>query len=82
MKVKCCVMKLVEVETEIDDKFRALAVPRPWEDEALMAEDNPIWDECTEAVEKALDIPFGDEFAPAYICSVTSAENNELMIEW
>ena len=85
MKVKCTVLKYEEVEVEIDDKFRKLAVNHPWEYDNITSGD---YHECYKAVEQATGLNFGDVDddnnwvdAP-YIVAVTSAENDETMIEW
>ena len=80
MKVKLYVCRHEEVEVEIDDKFRKIAVPRPWEDKTLP---EGIYDECISAVARTAGLPFGDEgCAENYIVAVHSAENGETMLEW
>lgn len=85
MKVKCFVMKPMEVEVEIDDKFRKLAVPRPWENPEIEDSD---YEECIKAVEEATNFIFGEgEFyeqdarSEGFILAVHSAENDEVMME-
>ena len=81
MKVKVAVRRLVEVEVEIDDKFRKLAVPYPWEDKTITDE---FVDEAISAVTSAVLFPFGNDDGDNdnYIDSVHSAENGETMLEW
>ena len=84
MKVKVFVSRLEEVEVEIDDKFRQLAVPHPWEN-ALITEG--LMNEAVSAVEQACNLPFGEEAEggevnESFICAVHSAENGEVMLEW
>ena len=87
MKVKLFVMRMVEEEVEIDDKFRKLAVSRPWEDKTIPEN---LWEECIKAVEQASGLPIGDEietedghdYPDSYIVAVHSAENGEIMLEW
>ena len=85
MKVKLYVCRHEEIEVEIDDKFRKLATPHPWEDLECTAE---LYEECRQAVEKASGLPFGEEsedenivFNPNYIEAVWSAENDEVLME-
>lgn len=83
MKVKCFVTK--EIEVEIDDKFRKLALPISdlHYGENVTQED---YDACIEAVEKVTGLPFGDnrEKHPdkPYIWAVNSMENQEAMLEY
>lgn len=87
MKVKLFVMRLVEEEVEIDDKFRKLAVSRPWEDKTIPEN---MYEECTKAVEQVSGMPLGDtietengpDYPDSYIIAVHSAENGEIMLEW
>lgn len=84
MKVKVFVSRLEEVEVEIDDKFRQLAVPHPWEIANITDE---LIHEAVSAVEQACNLPFGDEAEDgevneSFICAVHSAENDEIMLEW
>ena len=81
MKVKVVVRRLEEVEVEIDDKFRRLAVPYPWTDKTITDE---LVDEAISAVTSAVLLPFGDDDHDNanYIDSVYSAENGETMLEW
>lgn len=83
MKVMARVYKCEEVEIEIDDKFRKLAVSNPWEHPEIKEED---YDDCVKAVEKIIGLPFGQESADytirdEYISTVWSAENDETMLE-
>lgn len=85
MKVKLYVCRHEEVEVEIDDKFRKLAVARPWEDASLTDED---YDECAKAVEQASGLPFGERnenpeivFNEDYIEAVWSAEDDIVILE-
>lgn len=84
MKVKVYVRRWEAVEVEIDDKFRELAVPHPWENANITAE---LVDEAIAAVEQACNLPFGDEaedggLNESFIEAVHSAENGETMLEW
>ena len=84
MKVKLTVCMHKEIEVEIDDKFRKMAVDRPWEHPEIISED---YNECVTAVEEASGLPFGDdveageEYPQAIIIVATSAENGETMLE-
>ena len=84
MKVKVFVSRLEEVEVEIDDKFRQLAVSHPWEHKTITAE---LVNGAITAVEQACNLPWGDETEDgevneSFICAVHSAENGETMLEW
>jgi hypothetical protein len=91
MKVKLYVCRHEEIEVEIDDKFRKLAVPYPWEDTTITGED---CEECIKAVEEASGLPFGEEYVDDsngtkhyhyhenFIETVSSVENGELMLEY
>ena len=85
MKIKCYVCRHEEVEVEIDEKFRKLAVPRPWENPECTS---ALYDECVQAVEEACGLPFGEEnedddivFNSNYVVAVWSAENDEVILE-
>lgn len=87
MKVKLYVCKHEEVEVEIDDKFRKLAVDKPWLDSTITNED---YEECAAAVEAASGLPFGEKFTDEkgyidyhqnYVEVAWSAENGETMLE-
>ena len=84
MKVKLTVCMHKEIEVEIDDKFRKLAVARPWDHPEITDEDTQ---ECLEALEAASGLPFGDEveagedYPQAFIVLAVSAENGETMLE-
>lgn len=87
MKVKLYVCKSEEVEVEIDDKFRKLAVDKPWLDSTITNED---YEECAAAVEAASGLPFGEKFTDEkgyidynqnFVAAVWSAENGETMLE-
>lgn len=82
MKVLVSVMK--EVECEIDDKFRALAVPV----EETINIPSSLYEECVKAVEEATGIPFPlaelskeAMSTTSMIFSVSSLENEEVMLE-
>ena len=85
MKVKCTVLKYEEVEVEIDDKFRKLAVSHPWERDDLTNDD---YQAGVKAVEQATGLNFGDAdddgnwIDAPHIVTVTSAENGAIMMEW
>ena len=85
MKVKCTVVKYEEVEVEIDDKFRKLAVSHPWKYDDITSDD---YNECIKAVEQATGLNFSDTdddndlVDPPYIVEVSSAENDKAMLEW
>lgn len=83
MKVKLYVCRYEEMEVEIDDKFRKLAVDKPWEDPTISNDD---YEECAKAVEQASGLPFGDENENGdcnehFIAVVYSDENGEIMLE-
>lgn len=87
MKVKLYVCRQEEIEVEIDDKFRKLATPHPWEDISLVEKD---YEECIKAVEEASGLPFGDSYVDDtlhrhyhkdFIATVSSVENDEVMLE-
>jgi len=85
MRVKCTVLKYEEVEVEIDDKFRKLAVNHSCTYDDIASKD---YRECAKAVEQATGLNFGDVYdnnslvKDPYIIAVTSTENNKTMIEW
>ena len=91
MKVKLYVCRHEEIEVEIDDKFRKLAAPHPWEDITIADKD---YEECAKAVEEAGGLPFGETYLDEsngtkyynyhenFIETVFSVENGELMLEY
>jgi hypothetical protein len=77
MKVKCYISSIIEKEVEIDDKFKALAVERPWEQDIP----NQLYEEAIDAVEKATGAQARDDEANHFICSVEDSETGILMLE-
>lgn len=78
MKVKCLVRKVEEIEIEVPNKFRKLAVRYPWEDPTITDED---YDQLVEIVEKAVGYSFLDDLDDEGILCVESAENGLKMLE-
>ncbi len=85
MKVKCFVCRHEEIEVEVPDRFRKLAVARPWEDPSCTSEE---YEALIHAVEDASGLPFGERneddsivFNQNYVEAVWSAENGEVMLE-
>lgn len=91
MKVKLYVCLHEEIEVEIDDKFRKLATPHPWEDITIADKD---YEECIKAVEEASGLPLGEDYMEVkdgvkyhlyhenFIEAVSSAENGEIILEY
>lgn len=78
MKVKCFVSAILTREIEIDDKFKALAVDKPWEHNIP----NELYEEAVQAVEKATGIKMDDNCGDsAYICSVEDCETEITILE-
>ena len=78
MKVKCYVSAILTREVEIDDKFKALAVDKPWEHDIS----DSFYEEAIQAVEKATGIRMdGNCNDNAYICSVEDCETKIMMLE-
>ena len=78
MKVKCYVNVIFTKEVEIDDKFKALAVEKPWEWNIP----KELYEEAVQAVEKATGIKMDDMCNDsAYICSVEDCETEIVMLE-
>lgn len=75
MKVRCYISTIIEKEIEIDDKFKSLAVEKPWEHNIP----NELYDEATKAVEEITGLTFDDD-DETYICSVVDCET-EYMLE-
>lgn len=78
MKIKCFVRKVEEIEIEIPNKFRKLAVRYPWENPTITDED---YDQLVEIVEKAVGYSFLDDLDDEGILCVKSAENGLTMLE-
>ena len=79
MKIKYCVCRYETHEAEISDEFAKLACARPWEDKTITNED---YDKCTDEVERVTGLPLDDRTdSDAYIVSVWSAENGEIILE-
>ena len=78
MKVKCFVRKVEEIEIEVPNKFRKLAVRCPWEDPTITDED---YDQLVEIIEEAVGYPFLEEYSDDGILGVESAENGLVMLE-
>jgi hypothetical protein len=78
MKVKCYVQTILTREVEIDDKFKILAVEKPWEHNIPDA----LYEEAVQAVEKATGIKMDDNCNDsAWICSVEDCETENLILE-
>ena len=77
MKVKCYISTIIEKEVEIDDKFKTLAVERPWEYD-IPAE---LYDEAVAAVEKATGVPMDDLSDGNFICGVEDIETKITILE-
>lgn len=78
MKVKCYVNAILTREVEIDDKFKPLAVDRPWEQNIS----DELYEEAVQAVEKATGIKMDDNCGDsAYICGVEDCETNITILE-
>ena len=79
MKINYCVCRYETHEAEISDEFVKLACARPWEDKTITSED---YDKCIDEVERVTGLPFDDNTdSDAYIVSVWSAENGEIILE-
>ena len=76
MKVKCSIITVIEKEIIIDDKFKALAVEKPWE--ANISDE--LYDEASRAVENITGLTFDDN-NETYICSVEDCETGYPMLE-
>lgn len=78
MKVKCFVSAILTREVEIDDKFKVLAVDKPWEHNIP----NELYEEAVKAVEKATGIKMDDNCDDsAYICGVEDCETEITILE-
>jgi hypothetical protein len=78
MKVRCYVNIVTTREIEIDDKFKALAVDKPWEHNIP----NELYEEAVQAVEKVLGIKMDENCDDsAYICAVEDCETEITMLE-
>ena len=78
MKVRCYVSAISTREVEIDDKFKALAVNKPWEHNIP----DELYEEAVQAVEKATGIKMDDNCSnAAYICSVEDCETEIPILE-
>lgn len=78
MKVKCYVSTILTREVEIDDKFKALAVDKPWEHDIP----DSLYEEAIQAVEKATGIKMDENCGDsAYICSVEDCETEITMLQ-
>lgn len=78
MKVRCYVSTILTREVEIDDKFKALAVDKPWEHDIP----NELYEEACQAVEKATGLKMddcGDD--SAYIFGVEDCETEITILE-
>ena len=79
MKIKYGVCRYEIHEAEISDEFAKLACARPWEDKTITGED---YDKCIGEVERVTGLPLDDcTDSDAYITSVWSAENGEIILE-
>ena len=81
MKVLCNIIKYEQVEVEIPDRFRGLAVPVEMQNEDFFRKAD--FTGCIEAVEETTGIPFGDngDNVEHFIFNVMSLENDEMMLE-
>ena len=78
MKVKCYICTVLTREVEIDDKFKPLAVEKPWEHNIP----KELYAEAVEAVEKATGLKMDDMVDDsAYICSVEDCASEITMLE-
>lgn len=77
MKVKCFISTIVEKEVEIDDKFKALAVDRPWEHHIP----DKLYEEAVTAVEQAIGVKMDDCADGDFICAVTDVETDIAILE-
>lgn len=77
MKVKCYISTIVEKEVEIDDKFKALAVNRPWEHDIP----DKLYEEAVTAVEQATGVKMDDCADGDFICAVEDIETNIPILE-
>lgn len=78
MKVKCFVPTLLTKEVEIDDKFKVLAVNRPWEHNIP----EELYEEAIQAVEEATGLKMDDSYEDsAYICAVEDCETEITILE-
>lgn len=77
MKVKCYISTIIEKEVEIDDKFKTLAVERPWEHDIP----SELYAEAVAAVEKATGVPMDDLADGDFICSVEDIETEIIILE-
>lgn len=78
MQVRCYVNTILTREVEIDDKFKALAVEKPWEHNIP----DELYEEAVQAVEKATGIKMDDNCGDsAYICGVEDCETEITILE-
>lgn len=77
MKVKCYISTIIEKEVEIDDKFKVLAVERPWEHDIP----DELYEEAVAAVEKATGVPMDDCADGDFIGSVEDIETEIPILE-
>lgn len=77
MKVKCYISTIVEKEVEIDDKFKALAVERPWEHDIP----DELYEEAVVAVEKATGAKMEDNADGETILGVEDIETEIAILE-
>lgn len=77
MKVKCYISTIVEKEVEIDDKFKALAVERPWEHDIP----DELYEEASSAVEAATGAKMNDNAEGAVILGVHDVETDIVILE-
>ena len=77
MKVKCYISTIIEKEVEIDDKFKVLAVERPWEHDIP----DELYEEAVAAVEKATGVPMDDCADGDFICGVADIETGITILE-
>lgn len=77
MKVKCYISTIIEKEVEIDDKFKVLAVERPWEHDIP----NELYAEAVAAVEKAAGAKMEDNADGEIILGVEDIETEIIILE-
>lgn len=77
MKVKCYICTRSEKEVEIDDKFKALAVEKPWEHNIP----DELYKEAIAAVEAATGAEMDDNAEGDIILGVRDVETDIVMLE-
>lgn len=77
MKVECCISTIIEKEIEIDDKFKALAIERPWEHNIP----DELYEEAIAAVEAVTGAKMDDNAEGDIIFGVRDVETDIVMLE-